>query len=193
MGKPSTVVSILVGVGGIVLFTALLAEAKIGEASYVILLGMLFLICLAISVLTRLRELDLRSLKLTLDRIEAVKAGIEELYGGIDHLRKAPLVLDKLRIENLGLRSGHIATGDAGMRYTVGCIKRERERLARVFVNAKMPERIAEAILDGRMDDKVFKWNGPEVSLDQPPTSVEERQLASVKAGSGSAQGLDAE
>jgi hypothetical protein len=186
MSKPPTLISIVVGIIGVILFTTLLASAKIGEASYVVLLGVLVLACIAILALPRLRELDIRSLKLTLDRIEAVKAGIEELYGGIEHLRKAPLVLDKVRIESLGLRSGHITTGDGGMRYTVGCIKRERERLARIFVNAKSPEKIAEAILDNRMDDLVFKWNGPEVPLDQLPISVEDRKSASVGAANGS-------
>jgi hypothetical protein len=186
MSKRSTVVSVLIGSVGVILFTSLLCANRIGEASYVILLGMLVLTCIALPVLTRLRELDLRSLKLTLDRIEAVKAGIEELYGGIEHLRNAPLVLDKARIESLGLRTGNIALSDAGMRYVAGCFKRERERLARIFVNAKAPEKVAEAILDGTMDDRVFKWNGPEVPLDQPPTSVEERKTASVAAGNGS-------
>ena len=138
MSKPPTVISIVVGIIGVILFTTLLATAKIGEASYVVLLGVLVLACIAILALPRLRELDIRSLKLTLDRIEAVKAGIEELYGGIEHLRKAPLVLDKVRIESLGLRSGHITTGDGGMRYTVGCIKRERERLARFFCECQI-------------------------------------------------------
>ncbi|HEV2969692.1 MAG TPA: hypothetical protein VGY55_06860 [Pirellulales bacterium] len=183
--KSSTVISVLIATIGIILFTTLLVTANIGDASYVILVGMLVLTCIAIPVLTRLRELDLRSLKLTLERIEAVKAGIEELYGGIEHLRQTPLILDKVRMESLGLRTGSLSLADAGMRYTAGCIRRELERLARIFVNDNTPERTAAAILDGTMDDLVFKWNGPEVPLDQPPTSVDKRNMAANKAGGG--------
>jgi hypothetical protein len=182
----ANIVSALVGVGGVALFTILLTTTRIGEGSYIILMAILLIACLAIPGLPRLRELDLRGLKMTLDRIEAVKAGIEELYGGIEHLKKEPFVLDKSRMESLGLRPGSIAVADGAMRYTVGCIKRERERLARVFVSGNSPETIAEAILDNRMDVRVFKWNGPEVPLDEPPTSVEERNAVAARTGNES-------
>jgi len=55
-------------------------------------------------------------------------------------------------------------------------MKRERERLARIFVQEKQPQKIAEAILDNSLDDGVFKWSGPESSLDKPPHPIAEEQ-----------------
>jgi hypothetical protein len=61
-----------------------------------------------------------------------------------------------------------MATGDAAARYTVGCILRERERLARIIERMGQPD-IASAVRDSRMDDLVFKYKGPETGLDVPP------------------------
>jgi hypothetical protein len=76
----------------------------------------------------------------------------------------------------------YLATGHATVRYVAGCIKRERERLARVFVTEKSPERLAEAILDATLDEKVFTWNGPETPLDTPPKSTAEREVENKTA-----------
>jgi hypothetical protein len=166
----------------LVLFTWLLLARHIGEATYVVLLVAFSLVCIAISALPRLRELDLKSLRLTLDEIRQVKADVEqtkeeiaEMYGGIENLKKQPLVLDDAKMKALGLDGGNLAVVSAVMQYPAGCIKRERERLAAIFVTEKKPEKIAEAILDNSLDDKVFKWNGPETPLDANPKSVEER------------------
>jgi hypothetical protein len=98
------------------------------------------------------------------------------MYGGIDNIKREPLVLDDAKIESLGLSSGGLTTGSATKRYTVGCMKRERERLAMIFVREKSSEQIAAAILDNTLYDNVFKWAGPESPLNAPPISVEERK-----------------
>jgi hypothetical protein len=79
-----------------------------------------------------------------------------------------PMDLNNARIRALGLKPGALALADASMRYAVGVVQRERERLARIFQNNGMSE-IATSILDTSQDDNVFKWAGPETSLDVPP------------------------
>jgi hypothetical protein len=106
---------------------------------------------------------------------------LEEMYGKTDHLPVEPLVIDRPKMKELGLMPGKLATGDGTIRYVVGCIKRERERLARVFVNEKGPEKIAEAILDASLDDKVFKWIGPSATLDASPTPIQNEQIPEQK------------
>ena len=75
----------------------------------------------------------------------------------------------------IGLKEG-VPVSSAVMRFPAGCIKGERERLASIFVKKKSSEAIAKAILDNSLDDKVFKWAGPETPLDAPPKSVEQRK-----------------
>jgi hypothetical protein len=163
----------------IILFTTLLFLGRISEIAYVTLLVSFALVCIVLLVLPRLHELDLKNLRLTLNEIKEVKAKMEgvkqeiiQIYGGIENLSKQPLVLDDKKMKELGLDGGHLATGSAVMRYTAGCIKRERERLAKIYVNEKSPKKIAEAILDNSLDERVFKWNGPETPLDFEPKSV---------------------
>ena len=176
------------GLGGVALFTWLLLTGHLSEATYFGSLLVLAFVCVAIPCLPRLLEFDLKNLRMTLSElkqvkaeIETVKADVEQMYGGIENLRKAPLVLDEVKMQELGLKVNGSAlarasVGTALVRYTAGCIRRERERLARVFVLPKAPEKLAEAILDNSLDEKVFKWNGPETPLDTPPISVEERE-----------------
>ena len=173
------IASIIAGIVGIlctVLFTVLLCLGHIGSTAFVMLLVALGLLCLALHGFSRLRELDLKQLKITLDRIEQVKSEIEEMYGGIDHIRRSTYALPSEKLSELGRAHRGVSAPGANMRYTTGVILRERERLARIFVKEKPPEKIAEAILDGSFNDKVFKWAGPETPLDAPPKSVEERE-----------------
>lgn len=181
--KTQGIVSVILAVVCVCLFTVLLLLGRISEYTFAWLLGLFALVCIVLLVLPRLREIDLKNLRLTLDEIRQVKAEVQEtkediaeMYGGIENLRKQPLVLDGDKMKELGLEGGHLTKSSAVMRYPTGCIKRERERLARIFINEKTPEKIAEAILDNSLDDKVFKWNGPETSLDTEPKSVEERE-----------------
>jgi hypothetical protein len=138
---------------------------------YASLMLPLALVCLAIVCLPRLTELDLKNLRITLTELKQVKAEIEDMYGGIENIRSAKYVLDDKRIETLGLKVNKDAIPTASLapalvRYIAGCIKRERERLARVFMNPKQGEKLAQAILDGTYDDRVFTWAGPEKTLD---------------------------
>lgn len=173
--KAHGLIALGIAVVGISLFTTLLGTNLIGERAYASLIIALAFVCLAIYGFTRLKELDLKNLKLTLDQIKQVKAEVEEVYSGISHLKRNPMIMDGEKMKELGHNSG-IPVGGAVMRYPAGCIKRERERLARIFVKERPPEKIAEAILDSSLDEKVFKWNGPEVGLDVSPKSYAARQ-----------------
>lgn len=177
-----THLSIIIACVGTLLFTVLLIFKYINQGVYIGLMMALGVICIAVAVLPRLKELDIKNLRLTLneireaqEKLDETKKEVEEMYGGIERLRKAPLVLDEKKMQELGLEGGGLVMSSAVMRYPAGCIKRERERLARIFVNQKEPEKIAKAILDDSLDDQVFKWNGPEKLLDDKPVSVEER------------------
>jgi len=156
--KPESISSCLLGLIGVLLFTILLVYEKISQVTYSALLIPLALVCIVILCLPRLQELDLKNLRMTLQEIKQEKAEIEtlkseivEMYGGIDNLRKAPLVLDKAKIQEFGLVGGSLASDDAFMRYIVGCFKRERERLARIFVSPKSADKLAEAIVDNSL------------------------------------------
>jgi hypothetical protein len=181
--KINAIIAAILGIICVGLFTTLLLMNCISEIIYASLLVSFALVCITLLVLPRLKELDLKNLRLILVEIRQVKAEVEEvkeevaaMYGGIENLRKQPLVLDDAKMKELGLSGGHLVTSSAVMRYPAGCIKRERERLAKIFIREKTPERIATAILDGSLDDKVFKWNGPETPLDAEPKSVEARE-----------------
>lgn len=180
--KTQAITAASLGIGCVVLFTTLLLVNRISEITYASLLVSFTLICIVILVLPRLKELDLKNLRLTLEEIKQVKTEVEgvkediaEMYGGIENLRRRPLVLDDAKMKELGLAGESLPKASAVMRYLAGCIKRERERLAKIFIKEKTPEKIAQAILDGSLDEKVFKWNGPETTLDVQPKSVDQR------------------
>ena len=137
--KAQSIVSGVLGIVCVSLFTTLLVLGRISETTYLVLLVSFALVCIVLLVLPRLQELDLKNLRLTLAEMKQVKEGIAEMYGGIDNLRKQPLVLDGPKMEELGLQGGSIPAASAAMRYPAGCIKRERERLARIFVTEKTP------------------------------------------------------
>jgi hypothetical protein len=180
--KKASITSLALGIIGLLLFTGLLVKSYISGFIYFSLFTVLSLVCIAVFLHPRLMDLDLKNLRMTLSEIkqikseiETTKADIEEMYGGIEKIRNAPMVLDKAKMQELGLTDG--VPGTFGlMKYMAGCIKRERERLAKIFVSPKESDKLAEAILDSSLDDKVFKWNGPETPLDAPPVSVEERR-----------------
>ncbi len=183
--KSESIIAVITGISGTVLFTWLISQGTISELTYITGLGGTAIVSLVIHGFSRLKVLDLKNLKITLNeikqaqhRLEVTKSEIADMYGGIENLQREPLVLDNAKMEELGL-SGGLAMASGTMRYSVGCIKRERERLARIFVNVKTPEEIAKAIVDNSLDDKVFKWNGPETPLDEPPKSVQQREQKS--------------
>ena len=55
---------------------------------------------------------------------------------------------------------------DAVIRFVVGAINRERQRIAKHLTLAGVDERIVQGILDRSQDTEVFRGNGPEVGLD---------------------------
>lgn len=169
------VVAVGIAAIGIGFSTALLAKELVGSGVFLTLVALFLLVGLLIFLADRLREFSLRDLSVKLDEIKKEKAEVEALYSKIDHLQRATMEMDGKVMGKLGVSGGGLAMTSAVIRYCTGCIKRERERLARIFAEQKSPETIAQAILDNQLDELVFKWNGPEVSLDTPPVSVEER------------------
>lgn len=90
----STLISIVVlAVSGTSLFTFLLVHGQIGEVVYLALVALLALLCSVLPGFSRLRELDLRNLRLTLDRIEEVK---EEVFAKEADLRNIAISLAKI-------------------------------------------------------------------------------------------------
>src|ERR1700733_3642048 len=86
----SAAISIL----GIALATILLASHLLSEATFAIMLTVTALCALAVYLSPRLRELNLKEMKLVLDRIERVKAEIDAMYGAIDGLKREPMKTD---------------------------------------------------------------------------------------------------
>jgi hypothetical protein len=82
--------------------------------------------------------------------------------------------LDEKKMEALGIKyGGGLVHAGTVMRYVVGVVMRERERLARVFEDNDMPD-VAKAVQDSSYDDIVFKWAGPKSGLDVPASSAQE-------------------
>lgn len=173
---PRNVAAALIAAGGLVYLTTLLAKALIGPVSFCVLFATVACVSLIIHLAERLREFSLKDLSVKLTEIKQARKEVEELYSKFDRLQQATMKLDDEEMRALGTSGGRVASMNAVVRYSVGCIKRERVRLSRIFAEAKSPETIAQAIVDDQMDALVFKFNGPEVPLDTPPVSVEERQ-----------------
>ena len=151
--KTENIVPVIVGIVGLVLFTWLLFQGTISAWQYTTLLGGTAVVALLIYVSPRVKEviiwnmtLKLNEAKQVTQRLEAATAEAVERYGGIENLQREPMVLDAAKMEELGLGEG-LPPNSAAMRYPVGCIKRERERLASIFVNEKTPEAIAKGVI----------------------------------------------
>ena len=84
---------IIFGLSLITLFTILLIRKDIGSISYTTLLAILALFCLAIFSFPRLRVLDLRQLKMTLDKIETIK---ENIYAKEKDLKQISILLSEI-------------------------------------------------------------------------------------------------
>lgn len=95
--KSEVIISISFGIAGTALFTWLLVSKELGAPSYVIMMSVLALVCLVIPVFQRLRELDLKNLKLTLDKIEEAKA---EVFAKEEDLKESTLLLAELIAAN---------------------------------------------------------------------------------------------
>ena len=91
------ILATFVGLVGFTTFTTLLIKDAVGTASYIVLLTLLTLICVVIPVLERLKELDIKNLKLTLEKIEGVK---KDIYAKESDLRQTSLLLTELIAAN---------------------------------------------------------------------------------------------
>jgi len=157
----------------LILFTVLLVTKQINELTYSAVIVGSMLVSITIAVLPRLSELDLKNLRLVLAEIKKTKTEIEELYGGIENIKRIRTTSVNHTALGLNATPGQL-TGHMGQRYVMGCMKRERERLAKIFVAERPPEKLAEAILDITFDQKVFLFTGPGFSIDDPlPPHIE--------------------
>lgn len=86
-------VALIVGAVALILFTGLLMSKHLGQMSYVSLLTATGLVCLVLHGFSRLRELDLKNLKVTLDKMERVK---EEIFAKEEDLRRVSLLASQL-------------------------------------------------------------------------------------------------
>ncbi len=77
--------TIIIAVVAIIFFTALLTLDQIGELSFVSLLSLTALISIVVQLFPRLKELDLKNLKLVLQEIKDTK---EEIYAREEDLKK---------------------------------------------------------------------------------------------------------
>lgn len=173
----------------------LLYDAKINQFVFLGCIGTIALTSLAVYFSDRLKELDIKGFKIVLNqiqtavseaqeerqRIEKSKDELAEMYGEVRKLRREPFVMDGEKTSKLGIGSGPVINGGTIMRYVSGVVTRERERLAKTFVNPKDPEALARAILDGSHDDNVFKWIGPGSRLEDPPKTATQRNLGKVQ------------
>jgi len=91
--KTETVISLTLAALGATLFTALLFYRLIGEVAYVTLISVLSLVCLAVPVLQRLRQFDLKNLKMTLEKIEKVR---DEVFAKEKDLAKVSILASQL-------------------------------------------------------------------------------------------------
>jgi hypothetical protein len=119
-------VATVVGVLGLALFTALMSVGKIGSVAYLSLLSLLVLTCLVIPVLERLKTLDVKNLKVTLEKIESVK---REIYVKESDLRKTSLVLAELIAANAAVTG--IWGDEESKRYSDALVRNKIMHLAK--------------------------------------------------------------
>lgn len=67
---------------------------------------------------------------------------------------------------------GGLVTSIGVMRYVVGCITRERARLADAVRQGATGEELAKKILDDSDDEKIFRWAPPTSEPDDPVEGV---------------------
>lgn len=60
-------------------------------------------------------------------------------------------------------------TSGALVRYVAGCMKRERERVARILETTQDPKEVARLLRDDSWDHEIFKLAGPLQQLPEKP------------------------
>jgi len=174
-GKPRVIAAVVIAIAGIGFATACRYLELVSEWPFIPLVALGPFAALVLLGWDRILELNLRNLSMKLD------AAQQEVREKATELRQVKFMykMDSSKMRSLGLKPGTLVIASAVMRYCAGCIKRERERLARAFADTRGPENLAKAIVSEEHDDFVFKWAGPETSLDVPPKSLEERRKQS--------------
>lgn len=95
--KSQGIIAIIVALIGFLTFTLLLLAEKIGTPGYLFLLSLLSLVCVVVPVLGRLKEFDVKNLKLTLEKIEQAKG---EIYAKEESLKEISYILSELIAAN---------------------------------------------------------------------------------------------
>lgn len=91
--KKESIIALLLTLLGIALITCLLVFDKIGQATYAVLFPIICILGLVLYGFRRLRELDLKNLRITLDKIEKTK---QEIFAKEKDLRDIGLRLAKI-------------------------------------------------------------------------------------------------
>lgn len=91
--KTESIIAIIVSMIGLTLFTILLVQKEISAGYYVTLMGLLAAVSLAIHGFSRILKLDLKNLKITLDKIVEVR---DEIFAKEEDLNNIAISLIKI-------------------------------------------------------------------------------------------------
>jgi len=130
--KSQSVISILIALIGFVTFTLLLLNGNVETVGYFSLLSLLSLVCIVVPVLGRLKEFDVKNLKLTLDRIEQVKG---EIYAKEESLKQTSYILSELITTTSSLTG--VWGDDNSSKYSKALI---RNKIRKLGTNLKIPD-----------------------------------------------------
>ena len=151
--KSEAIVSILTGIFGTTLFTWLLVHKELGPTSFVLLISILALVCLVIPVFNRLREFDLKNLKLTLDKIQEAKA---EVFAKEEDLKQSALLLAELIVANSAVTG--IWGDEDSNKYSKALIQKKAKDL---LINLGLPdEKIEDVFKYQKALDEIPKESG---------------------------------
>ncbi|MDO9319549.1 MAG: hypothetical protein Q7V56_15310 [Gammaproteobacteria bacterium] len=156
--KTQVTIAILVGAVGFITFTVLLIEGVINGLGYFSLLSLLALVCIVTPVLGRLSELDIKNLKLTLQKIETTK---EEIYAKEESLNETSYILSEVIAANSTL-TGMFGDKDSHS-YGKAIVKNKINKLGK---NLKIPqEKIDELFKYQAALDELQQYSGDERNL----------------------------
>ena len=136
--KNPNYIAIAVALICFVTFTWLLVSKNIESISYVALLSLLSIVCLVLPLQSRLRELDVKNLKLTLEKMENVK---EEIYAKEESLQETAYLLADVIAANSAV-AGMVGDEESS-RYGKDLVKNRIERLGE---NLQIPQNRIEEI-----------------------------------------------
>lgn len=155
---------LLVSTIGFITFTSLLVFSLINQFTYVTLLGMLTLLSILIPVLNRLKELDIKNLKMTLDKLEDTK---NEIYAKEELLRNTSYKLSELIVTSSAL--GDIL-GDE-----------ESEKCSKALIKMKINELSQDLGFTNEEIQKIFKYENAIIELNTEKETVHEKKWEDFK------------